>query len=106
MGPDGVRTANGHPMEYEILTPKGTVGVDREFGIVQSGFQQIGVKVTQKSLDAGALFDVMAAPDYAYPKDYDTYDLVLWDWFPLPDPDFILSVLTCQQWGFWSDTGY
>ncbi|HEY7400676.1 MAG TPA: ABC transporter substrate-binding protein [Actinomycetota bacterium] len=106
MGPDGVRTADGEPMRYEILTPTGTVGVDREFEIIQSGFEQIGVEVTQKSLDPSALFDLQAGPEYAYPHSYDKFDLVIWDWFPLPDPDFILSVLTCEQWGFWSDTGY
>lgn len=106
MGPDGVRTADGEPMQYEILTPTGTVGVDREFEIIQSGFEQIGVTVTQKSLDPSTLFDLQAGPEYAYPDSYDTFDLVIWDWYPLPDPDFILSVLTCQQWGFWSDTGY
>jgi peptide/nickel transport system substrate-binding protein len=82
------------------------VGVDREFEIIQGAFDKIGIQVSQKALDSTALFDVMAAPDYSYPNDYDKYDLALWDWYPLPDPDFILSVLTCQQWGFWSDTGY
>lgn len=105
-GADGVRMADGHPMEYEILTPTGTVGVDREFQIIQAGFEEIGVTVTQRSLDPSALFDVMAGPEYVYPEAYDTFDLALWDWYPLPDPDFILSVVTCEQWGFWSDSGY
>ncbi len=30
----------------------------------------------------------------------------MWDWFPLIDPDFILSVLTKAQWGGWSDSGF
>ena len=30
----------------------------------------------------------------------------MWDWFPAADPDFILSVLTCDQWGNWNDAGY
>ena len=36
------------------------------------------------------------------------YDLVLWGWGPDPDPDFILSVLTTEQFveGGWSDSGY
>jgi len=105
-GSDGTRMANGHPMEYEILTPTDVTGVDREFEIIQSGFEQIGVKVSQKALDSSTLFDVMAGPEYSYPNSYDKFDLALWDWYPLPDPDFILSVVTCEQWGFWSDTGY
>ena len=34
------------------------------------------------------------------------FDLAMWDWFPAADPDFILSVLTCDEWGNWSDAGY
>ena len=30
----------------------------------------------------------------------------MWDWCPLPDPDFMLSVLTCVSWNVWNDTGY
>ena len=37
---------------------------------------------------------------------YNQFDLAMWDWFPLIDPDFILSVLTTAQWGGWSDTGF
>ena len=30
----------------------------------------------------------------------------MWDWFPLTDPDFMLSVLTCGSCNVWNDTGY
>jgi peptide/nickel transport system substrate-binding protein len=30
----------------------------------------------------------------------------MWDWVPLEDPDFILSVMQCNQYGSWSDSGY
>ena len=30
----------------------------------------------------------------------------MWSWDGYPDPDFVLSVTTCDQWGGWSDTGY
>ena len=30
----------------------------------------------------------------------------MWDWFPLTDPDFMLSVLTCNSFSVWNDTGY
>ena len=102
-GADGMRTANGKPMAYEVLTPTASVGVDREFQILQASFQQVGITLTQKALDPSAMFDLMAG---ANDDSYNTFDLGIWDWFPLPDPDFILSVLTCEQFGFWSDTGY
>ena len=34
------------------------------------------------------------------------FDLALWDWVGLIDPDFMLSVVTCAQYGGWSDSGY
>ena len=30
----------------------------------------------------------------------------MWSWVGYLDPDFVLSVTTCDQWGGWSDTGY
>ena len=31
----------------------------------------------------------------------------MWDWTVMPpDPDFILSVLTCGAWEIWNDSGY
>jgi peptide/nickel transport system substrate-binding protein len=102
-GSDGIRVANGHPMAYEVVTPNDLTGVDRTFQIIQATFQQIGVKLTQKSLDSSAAFDLMCGKDCTA---YDGFDLALWDWVPLIDPDFILSVLTCDQFGGWSDSGY
>jgi peptide/nickel transport system substrate-binding protein len=30
----------------------------------------------------------------------------MWDWVGLVDPDFMLSVVTCEQYGGWSDSGF
>jgi len=53
--------------------------------------------------DPDALFVAIAGPTWV---DYDGFDLAIWDWYMLLDPDFALSVLTCEQFGFWSDSGY
>ena len=37
----------------------------------------------------------MGAPDFKYLD----FDLAMWDWVPGMDPDFILSVLGCDQYG-------
>jgi peptide/nickel transport system substrate-binding protein len=102
MGPDDVRVADDHPMEYEVITPNDLTGVDRTFQIMQADFADIGVKLTQKSLDSSAAFEAIGAPDYKYLE----FDLALWDWVPLIDPDFMLSVLTCDQFAGWNDSGY
>ena len=100
-GADGVRVANGVPMSYEVIFPLDEAGAgDRAFRIIQQGLEQIGVQVAQKRLDTNAAWDAM------YQNGQYVYDLAMWDWFPAADPDFILSVITCDEWGNWSDGGY
>jgi peptide/nickel transport system substrate-binding protein len=100
-GSDGVRVANGEPMAYDVVFPQDEEGAgDRAFQIIQQGFKQIGVELTQKKLDDNAAWDAM----YGDGKYH--FDLAMWDWFPAADPDFILGVLTCDQYGNWNDTGY
>jgi len=101
MGSDGIRVANGHPMAYDLLFPGSERGAgDRAFQIIQGGFLKIGVKLTQRPMGGGAVWEEMTKDDYT------TFDLAMWDWMSGFDPDFILSVLTCDQWYSWSDTGY
>jgi peptide/nickel transport system substrate-binding protein len=37
---------------------------------------------------------------------YLNFDLAMWDWTALIDPDFMLSVVTCAQWSGWNDSGF
>jgi peptide/nickel transport system substrate-binding protein len=100
-GGDGVRIADGHPMEYEVVFPLDEAGAgDRAFRIMQQGFEEIGISLIQKRLDTNAAWNAM------YDNGKYIFDLAMWDWFPAADPDFILGVLTCDQWGNWNDTGY
>ena len=101
-GSGGIRTADGHKMSYEVIAPNDLTGVDRTFQIIQADFQKIGVELKQRSLDSSAAFDVITAPDGKYLN----FDLAMWDWVPLIDPDFMLSVVTCAQYNGWSDSGY
>jgi peptide/nickel transport system substrate-binding protein len=102
-GPDGIRTANGHPMSYVVLFASDESGAgDAAFRIIQNGFQQIGIQITQRKEDNDTVNTQILGDD----NTYNTFDLAMWDWFPLIDPDFMLSVLTTEQWGNWSDTGY
>jgi peptide/nickel transport system substrate-binding protein len=99
---DGLRRAEGHKMSYEVITPNDLTGLDRTFQIIQADFRKIGVELKQKSLDSSAAFEVISGPDSKYLN----FDLSMWDWVPLIDPDFMLSVVTCAQYGGWSDSGY
>jgi peptide/nickel transport system substrate-binding protein len=102
MGSNGVRMANGHPMSYTVIMPtdiQNTYG-QRSFQIIQADFKKIGVQLNLKVLDASAAYDAITA------NNYKNFDISMWDWYPLADPDFMLSVLTCVTWDTWNDTGF
>jgi peptide/nickel transport system substrate-binding protein len=101
-GSDGVRMADGHRMSYEIITPDSLDGINRAFEIARNGLAEIGVEVTQRALDSTAAFEEIGAPDWKYLN----FDLSMWDWVGYLDPNFVLSVVTCDQYGSWSDTAY
>jgi peptide/nickel transport system substrate-binding protein len=101
-GSGGVRVANGHKMAYDVITPTSVQSTSRTFQIMQASFAKIGVQLRQKALDATTAFDEMSGPNGKYLN----FDLALWDWVALIDPDFMLSVVTCAQYGGWSDSGY
>ncbi|HUL24931.1 MAG TPA: peptide ABC transporter substrate-binding protein [Streptosporangiaceae bacterium] len=102
MGPNGVRMADGHPMSYTVIIPSDIANTygQRSFQIIQTDFSKIGVTLTEKTLDDSAAYDAITA------NDYKNFEISMWDWGPLPDPDFMLSVLTCGSWNVWNDTGY
>ena len=102
MGPNGVRIADGHPMSYTIIMPSDTTGGygDRSFQIIQTDFRKIGVQLNPKNLDNSAAFSAITANHYR------NFEMSMWDWVPLIDPDFMLSVLTCGSFNVWNDTGY
>jgi peptide/nickel transport system substrate-binding protein len=103
MGPGNVRIADGHPMSYTVIMPADTTGNgygNRSFSIVQADFQKIGVKLIPQNLDNSAAYAAITA------NDYKSYEMSMWDWEPLTDPDFMLSVLTCGSWNVWNDSGY
>jgi peptide/nickel transport system substrate-binding protein len=102
MGSGGLRMADGHPMSYTVIMPtdiQNTYG-QRSFQIIQAGFKKIGVQLNLKILDDTAAYNAIKANRYR------DFEMSMWDWFPLTDPDFMLSVLTCVSWDVWNDTGF
>jgi peptide/nickel transport system substrate-binding protein len=103
MGPNGVRIAGGHPMSYNVIFPPDERGAgDRTFAILQADFKKIGIAIQQQNLDDAAATAAITAPN----NKYQTFDMAMWDWVPPVDPDFMLSVVTCAQYGGWSDSGF
>ncbi|HEX4472160.1 MAG TPA: peptide ABC transporter substrate-binding protein [Nocardioides sp.] len=102
-GGNGIRVADGHQMSYNVIFPQDEEGAgDRAFQIIQRGFRQIGIAITQTRLDDDAAFQAI----YGGKKSGYQFDLAMWDWFPAADPGFILDAMTCKQYGDWNDSGY
>jgi peptide/nickel transport system substrate-binding protein len=102
MGSGSVRMANGHPMSYTVIMSSDIASGygNRTFQIIQADFAKIGVQLTLKVLDPSAAYNAITA------NNYKNFELSMWDWYPLEDPDFMLSVLTCGSWTVWNDTGF
>ena len=102
-GADGIRVADGTRMEYDVIFPTEVAGAgDRTFKIIQAGYEQIGIRLAQRKMDADAANHAIMGEN----RDYRDYDIAMWLWVPPLDPDFILSVLTCAQRGNNNDSGY
>ena len=103
MGPNGIRIANGHPMNYVVIFSTDQSGPgDRAFKIIQGDFAKIGVQLSQKNLDPTAANTAIMNPNGKYL----TFDLAMWWWVPQIDPSFVLGESTTSQLGSWNDSGY
>jgi len=85
-----------------VITPTDVPSTNRTFQILQPDFKKIGIQLSQRALDSTAAFEAISGPNNKYLN----FDLAMWDWVALIDPDFMLSVVTCAQYGGWSDSGY
>lgn len=99
-GSDGVRAKDGVKLDLRLQFPSDNPLYPRAADLITAWFKEIGIKTTPQSVDPDALTAAITPAG--------DYDLVLWGWGPDPDPDFILSVMTSDQFveGGWSDSGY
>ncbi len=97
---DGVREKGDLRLEFRLQFPSDSAVSPRIADMMADWFKQAGMKANPEAVDPDAL---VAATTPA-----GDYDLVIWGWGPDPDPDFILSVMTTEQFvdGGWSDSGY
>lgn len=102
---DGVREDDGKPIKLRLFARSQST-TDQRVGKMLVGYlKKVGLDIDYEILDENAMSDKIYtftdAGDYA-----PDYDLFLWYWFNDPDPNFIFSVLTKDQIGWWSDTGW
>jgi peptide/nickel transport system substrate-binding protein len=99
-GGDGVRAKDGTRLDFRLQYASDSDTAPRVAELLAGWFSEAGIKVTQEATDPDSLTAACCpAADY---------DLILWGWGSDPDPDFMLSVLTSEQFvdGGWSDSGY
>ena len=99
-GDDGVRAKGDLRLEFRLQFPADNPVYPRIADMMANWFTEAGMKAIPEAVDSDSL---IAATTPA-----GDYDLVIWGWGPDPDPDFILSVMTTDQFvdGGWSDSGY
>jgi peptide/nickel transport system substrate-binding protein len=100
MASDGVRAKGSTRLEFRLQFPNTNPVYARIGDMLAGWFKQIGVKANVEAVDSDSLTAAITPTG--------DYDLVIWGWGPDPDPDFILSVMTTDQFvsGGWSDSGY
>jgi peptide/nickel transport system substrate-binding protein len=100
LGADGVRAKGPVKLDFRLQFPSDNPLYPRAADLIAGWFKEIGIKATPQSTDPDALTAAITPAG--------DYDLVLWGWGSDPDPDFMLSVMTTDQFveGGWSDSGY
>lgn len=99
---DGTRNdpRTGNELNFRLFTRSERADTQTSAALIGDWWRRIGVGVKQHALTDRELTRVIYTGNY---------DLFIWGWPTDPDPDFILSVLTCGQRpprGIWNDTFY
>lgn len=99
---DGIREMpnGGRPLEFRYFVRSENNDTVKTSEFVTEWLRDVGIGTNVQSMTDTKLTDVIYAGNY---------DMFHWGWFPDPDPDFILSVMTCGQRppnGVWSDSFY
>ena len=99
-GSDGVRAKGDTRLELRLQYPSDSDTAPRVADLLTGWFKEAGIKVTPESVDPDSLTAACCPTG--------DFDLILWGWTADPDPDFMLSIMTSDQFteGGWSDSGY
>jgi peptide/nickel transport system substrate-binding protein len=92
---DGTVDKDGEELELRLFVRSEDKDSVTAGQFIEDWFEEAGIGLETKAISDTALTDAIYAADY---------DMFIWGWGSDPDPDFILSVLTCDQLMGWSDT--
>ena len=94
----------GKPISLRLVMPDDNPAFPKAGQFIQEWFGQLGVKVTPKVYDSGALVDVMLPPEAGGASNKADYDMFIWDWAWGPNPDDALQIFKCDAIGYSSDS--
>jgi peptide/nickel transport system substrate-binding protein len=92
---DGIVDKNGKKLELRLFVRAEDKDSVTEGQFIEGWLEEAGIGLETKAISDTALTDTIYAADY---------DMFIWGWSSDADPDFILSILTCDQIMGWSDT--
>ena len=92
---DGTVDKDGEELELRLFVRTEDADAETQGEFLEDWFKEAGIGLETKAMGDTALTDAIYAADY---------DMFIWGWGSEADPDFILSVLTCDQFMGWSDT--
>ncbi len=92
---DGTVDKDGEELELRLFVRSEDKDSVTAGQFIEDWFGEAGIGLETKAISDTALTDAIYAADY---------DMFIWGWGSDPDPDFMLSVLTCDQFMGWSDT--
>jgi peptide/nickel transport system substrate-binding protein len=100
-GSDGLRTMpDGKPLGTLRLAARTESAMDASLNTMnyfKEWLNELGIKSEVVTYESSKLTDVILQG---------TFDVFQWGWYVEPDPDSILSYMTCDQRGGWSDSWY
>jgi peptide/nickel transport system substrate-binding protein len=105
-GADGVRAKDGRKLELRLFGRENSEDGKRAVEYIRDWLTPIGIKANVQIMTEDNLTEVIGQGNY---------DMFQWGWVVEPDPDFQLSVFTCDQRSYtdggevaagWSDSFY
>ncbi len=99
-GADGVRARGDVVLDLRLLFDADEPAYARTADLLVPMLAEVGIRVSPQGSDSDTLIGITTGVA--------DFDLVIWGWGGDPDPDFILSIMLCEQFeiGGWSDSGY
>ncbi|MGH2788800.1 MAG: ABC transporter substrate-binding protein [Actinomycetota bacterium] len=92
---NGTVDKDGEELELRLFGRSESADTTKSAQFIEGWLEEAGIGVETKAVSDNTLTDDIYAADF---------DMFIWGWGSDPDPDFILSVLSCDQIMGWSDT--